>query len=136
RGRSGTRYGDDQITGVITGTTVLLGDRGGVEQKGSNTSGVVLDRKGETENSFTRNSGVTTVSVSVRARLRERWFRLDASRKAEQQRERTENRLMGIEDHLQRGGLNHSSVVESLVGSLQQMGDNVGMIRTSLGSIH
>ena len=37
-------------------------------------------------------------TISLRARLRERWFRLEATRKAQRQRESTERELMAAED--------------------------------------
>ena len=47
---------------------------------------------------ITRRAGTVSETVALRARLRERWFRLEAARKAQRQRELAERGMMAMDD--------------------------------------
>jgi len=51
-----------------------------------------------------RRAGAAAETVALRARLRERWFRLEATRKAQRQRESAERGMMATEDENVNGG--------------------------------
>ncbi|CAM9211740.1 unnamed protein product, partial [Hapterophycus canaliculatus] len=69
------------------------------------------------------SGGASVETVALRARLRERWFRLEATRKAQRQREAVERELMAAEDGALSSGDNKRKSNAGLTRGHQNMSD-------------
>lgn len=72
------------------------------------------------------SAGASVETVALRARLRERWFRLEATRKAQRQREAVERELMAAEDVAVSSGGRRRGGSAALTKGHEALGDQPG----------